>query len=68
MLEPENYSKMAIWGIGQIETTNHFYFWVTLNAKVYHKICNNTQPVLACYTQQSLTVEKYELKTNWLFL
>ncbi len=68
MLRPENYSKMAIWGIGQIETTNHFYFWVTLNDIVWHRVCNNAQHVLACYTQQSLTIEKYELKTNELFL
>jgi len=34
MLHQENYSKMAYGASGQIKTTNHFYFWVTLNAKV----------------------------------
>jgi len=41
---------------------------VTLNDIVWHRVCNSIQPVLACYTQQSLTIKKYELKTIGLFL
>ncbi len=64
----ENYSNMAIGASGRVKLQTISVSGVTPNVKVKHKICNNPQPVLACYTQQSVTVEKYELKTNGLFL
>ena len=52
---------MAIGASGRLKLQTISVSGVTPNAKVYHKICNNIQPVLACYTQQSLTIEKYEM-------